>query len=341
MNPENHISSDCPECNFFEDASIARRDFMKMMGGTAALASVGALPALAAKPSRPKPAEDLIRELHATLSKEQRSDLVLPWNEGGGKGKIPTRMGMYNRALFNAKIGDHYKKPQQELVERILKSICSDEEGFRKLTRNGKFDSSKSLEGCGAHIFGDPSGKGQFAWVFTGHHLTVRCDGNSLPGAAFGGPMYYGHVVNGYSEKNVYHYQTKAVQSVFDALSGKQQAAAIAMGSPGEQAKSVKHRERPYPGIGLAELSKDQQALVRKVMRAVLGPFRKEDGDEVMEIVKANGGLDKINLAFYKDQKAPADKKVRWHFWRLEGPGFVWNYRVLGHVHCFVNIAKV
>ena len=68
MNPENHISSDCPECNFFEDASMARRDFMKMMGGTAALASVGALPVLAAKPSRPKPkpAEDLIRELHAT-----------------------------------------------------------------------------------------------------------------------------------------------------------------------------------------------------------------------------------------------------------------------------------
>ena len=26
-------------------------------------------------------------------------------------------------------------------------------------------------------------------------------------------------------------------------------------------------------------------------------------------------------------------------FWRLEGPGFVWNFRVLPHVHTFVNIA--
>ena len=33
-------------------------------------------------------------------------------------------------------------------------------------------------------------------------------------------------------------------------------------------------------------------------------------------------------------------KEQRWHFWRLEGPGFVWNYRVLPHVHTFVNISS-
>ena len=27
-------------------------------------------------------------------------------------------------------------------------------------------------------------------------------------------------------------------------------------------------------------------------------------------------------------------------FWRLEGPGFVWNYRVLPHVHTYVNISS-
>ena len=35
------------------------------------------------------------------------------------------------------------------------------------------------------------------------------------------------------------------------------------------------------------------------------------------------------------------DENVRWHFWRLEAPGFVWNFRVLPHVHCYVNIANV
>ncbi len=54
-------------------------------------------------------------------------------------------------------------------------------------------------------------------------------------------------------------------------------------------------------------------------------------------IERSNGGMEKINLAFYEDDKM--NDKQPWHFWRLEGPGFVWNYRVLPHVHTFVNIS--
>ena len=87
----------------------------------------------------------------------------------------------------------------------------------------------------------------------------------------------------------------------------------------------------------LADLSKDQLALVEKVMRDVLSPYRKQDVDEVMQIVKANGGLTQMHLAFYQTGKM--NDNQRWHFWRLEGPGFVWNYRCLPHVHTFVHIA--
>ena len=55
-----------------------------------------------------------------------------------------------------------------------------------------------------------------------------------------------------------------------------------------------------------------------------------------MQIVRRNGGLERIHLAFYRDNNATDNN---WHFWRLEGPGFVWNYRVLPHVHTYVNIA--
>jgi hypothetical protein len=30
-----------------------------------------------------------------------------------------------------------------------------------------------------------------------------------------------------------------------------------------------------------------------------------------------------------------------WSFWRIEGPGFIWNFRVLPHVHTYVNIKSV
>jgi hypothetical protein len=153
--------------------------------------------------------------------------------------------------------------------------------------------------------------------------------------------MYYGHSPNGYSDKNCFNYQTQSVRSVFDALNTDQRKKAVISGkSPGEQYASVKFRPaaETKPGIAFADLAADQKQLVESVMRTVLSPYRQDDVDEVMQIVKSNGGMEKIHLAFYEDDKM--NDKQPWHFWRLEGPGFVWNYRVLPHVHTFVNIAK-
>ena len=46
--------------------------------------------------------------------------------------------------------------------------------------------------------------------MFAGHHITVRCDGNSEEKTAFGGPLYYGHSPSGYATNNVFYNQTKA-----------------------------------------------------------------------------------------------------------------------------------
>lgn len=332
----------CPECHELVEA-VDRRDFLRAVGGTLALGAVAPNLLAADKKAAPaprteKPAEALVKELFAGLSTEQKQQVVLPWNHGAENGKkLPTRLGMYNAPIGGKKIGAHYTKPQQELIARILRAISSDEDGYRRITRDGTFDNSGSLENCGATLFGDPSGK--WAWVFTGHHLTVRCDGDSEEGAAFGGPIYYGHSPNGYSPKNIFHYQTKAVLSVYEALSEAQRQRVIVRGTPGEHEPSVRFRKKgeARPGLPYAELTPDQRTLVEQVMREVLSPYRKEDVDEVMKIIKETGGMEKIHLAFYQDKEGAKDQ---WHFWRLEGPGFVWNYRVLPHVHTYVNISS-
>jgi hypothetical protein len=329
---------ECADCQEFD-----RRGFLgSLAAGTLA---AGVLPGVAraaegAKAAKAKPAEGLIRELFATMDDEQRKTLVHAWDHGAEQG-VPTRLRMVNAPHFGQKIGAVYTKPQQELCKQIFESICSGEEGYQKLSRAGRFDGSGSFEGIGAALFGDPTEGNKFSLVFSGHHLTVRCDGNSEPATAFGGPMYYGHSAQGYSKGNVYFYQTKSVLSVYGALDEKQrQAATIRDKMPGEQAKSVAFRPsgEKHPGIAFAELSSDQKALVEKVMSDILMPYRKEDADEVLSLVKSNGGMDQVHLAFYADAAAKED--APWHFWRLEGPGFVWNYRVLPHVHTFVHIAK-
>jgi hypothetical protein len=333
----------CPECHESVETPepLDRRGFIRVLGEQTTLLAAGAVVAgaaprvLADQPVQQpaarnaKPAEALIQELYNNMTAEQkRSNLVLPWNHAA-------RRGMFNSPI-NQRIGQAYTQPQQELIQRILRSIASDEEGYARITRNGTFDGSRSLQGCGANIFGDPTNGRQFAWVFTGHHLTVRCDGNSEPDAAFGGPVYYGHSPDGYSSRNCFYYQTRSVLSVFDSLTEAQRRQAVVTGSPGEMAPSVQFRNT-HPGIPASELTADQRRLVETVMRDVLSPYRREDADEVMQLVRRNGGLERIHLTFYRDRDS--NDTNRWHFWRLEGPGFVWNYRVLPHVHTYVNIA--
>ncbi len=339
----------CPDCDALEQDGVDRRDFLRTVGGGAvALASLTSLPTIArlhadekAAPKEAKPAEALVKELYDSLSSDQKSKVVYPWDHGAANGKgTPTRLRTYNAPIFKS-VGDCYTKPQQELVERILRAISSGEEGYKQISRNGRFDSSGSLQGCGAYIFGEPGEGKKFAWVFTGHHLTVRCDGNNDDGTAFGGTIYYGHSPNGYSKQNVFSYQTRSVMSVFDALTDAQRKKAIIRGSnPGEGVNSVRLRGAgaQHPGLSFGEMNKDQKTLVEKVMRDLLSPYRKEDVDEVMTIIKAIGGMEKIHLAFYEDSRMNDDQP--WHFWRLEGPGFAWNFRVLPHVHTWVNISR-
>ena len=331
----------CPECdeglNLPEMQMPSRRSFLRVAGATTAAAAIGGTrlalgdetPAKAAA----KPAEGIIRELYSTYSEEQKRDLVLPYDHMTD-GKL-TRQRTFNSPVNGKRIADVFTKPQQDLAKQALVAILSGNDALERLSRHGKWDSSGSLEGCGAMIFGDPAENGKFAWVFAGHHLTLRCDGNSEPGAAFGGPIYYGHSAGGYNKENVYLYQTEQVTKVFEALDGKQQAKALSQNNPGDGLGGTQPTN-PRHGIAYSELSDDQKKLVEETMRTLLGPFRQEDVDEVMSIVKSGGGMDQIHVAFYED--SGINDGHRWHFWRVEGPGFAWNYRVLPHVHCFANI---
>jgi len=340
----------CPECDdafdFPEPPPVNRRKFLVAAGATAAATALaGRVGAADTKPAaKPRPAEELIRELHSTLNDDQKKKVVVAYDHGKAKGRRPTRQGMYNApipidgAKTGVRIVDVYTKPQIELLDRIVKAMTSGDEGYRRISRGGKWDNSGAFERTGALIFGDPT-TNKYAFVLAGHHLTIRCDGNSEPGAAFGGPIYYGHSPNGYSSGNLFYYQTKSVIEAYKSLSEKQkEKAVVKRGNPGEHAPSVQFRDKDRPGIPYEDLSKDQRALVEKVMRDVLQPYRKEDVDEVMDIIKENGGMEKIQLAFYPDTQM--DDKEPWHFWRLEGPGFVWNYRVLPHVHTYVSISS-
>lgn len=186
-----------------------------------------------------------------------------------------------------------------------------------------------------AAMFGEP-GTGPFQWEMTGRHLTLRADGNSVDQAAFGGPIVYGHGEEDPSE-NLFHYQTKAAHEVFLSLDPPQARQALIDDAPRESDVPIRGKAGPFPGIGVAELSDDQRELVARTLRVLLAPYRQEDVDEVMEILKASGGVESLHMAFYRQGDLNDDKM--WDIWRIEGPSFVWHFRGAPHVHAYIHIA--
>src|SRR5205823_10759112 len=142
--------------------------------------------------------------------------------------------------------------------------------------------------GCSIALFGEP-GSGRFEFVLTGRHVTRRCDGDSVEGEAFGGPIFYGHAAKSFNEPadhpgNVYWYQAVRANEVFKMLDGKQRELAL-LDEPCEEkgTDTVKLTGRTdLPGIAAAALARDQKELVRKVMADVLAPSRKADAADAL-----------------------------------------------------------
>jgi hypothetical protein len=55
---------------------------------------------------------------------------------------------------------------------------------------------------------------------------------------------------------------------------------------------------------------------VEQTLKSILSPYRTEDVDEVMEILKSSGGIDKLHMAFYQQEDRGA---TRWTSGRVEG----------------------
>lgn len=315
----------CPDCESFDRRSFLKTASAATLAGVAMPMLVGQA-GLFAAPTAKSSAETAVGRFFESLSDEQKKTLCFPFEH-----ELRQRINA-NWHVTKPKVGsDFFNKNQQAIVNEIVKNITS-EEGYTRLKKQMDEDAG-GIDEFSVAMFGEPGGK--FEWELTGRHLTLRADGNSVDKAAFGGPIIYGHGEET-PKDNIYHYQTKQVNEVFKALDAKQSEKALVAKAPSEAAVALQGDKGSFPGIGVSELSADQKQLVTKTIQILLSPYRQEDVDEAMEIVKASGGLDKLHMAFYQQGDLGSDKV--WDIWRVEGPSFVWHFRGAPHVHAYINI---
>ncbi len=322
-------SHDCPDCG-----SVDRRDFLKAVSGIAlagaATSSLWTLPGAYAAPSPTSAAETTVGRFYNSLSDEQRKTICFSFSD-------PLRQKVNaNWHITKPTVGnDFYNADQRKLIDEIVRNVTSPD-GYERLKKQMEFDSG-GINDYSIAVFGEP-GKSAFEWELTGRHLTLRADGNSVDKAAFGGPIVYGHGEED-PKANLFYYQTKQVNEVFHALDANQAKQALVEKAPNEAAVALQGDSGKFPGIAVSDLTADQKGLVLKTLQVLLAPYRQEDADEAMEILKAAGGTDKLHMAFYQQGDLQNDKV--WDIWRVEGPAFVWHFRGAPHVHAYINIGMM
>ena len=331
--PKEDSRSSCDCCD-----GLSRRRFIKTTAA-AALLPFGSVVEAADKLTQPaKASETLVTALHKTLTDAQRGAVCFPFGH-----ELQSKI---NNAWFitQTKVKD-FSKDQQELIREIYIGLHSPEYAQRVMEATEHDNGADGFGACSIALFGEPGG-GKFEFVLTGRHVTRRCDGDSVSGAAFGGPIFYGHQAGDNDEEkpdhpgNAYWYQAQRANELFKALDGRQrQVALLEHGRPERKEETVKltGKQVGLDGIPLSDLTRDQKDLARKVMADLLAPFRKPDADEAMKLIEKNG-FDHLHMAFYKSQDLGNDGV--WDVWQIEGPAMVWYFRGEPHVHTWVHVRE-
>jgi hypothetical protein len=331
----------CPDCD-----GVDRRSFLKAVGAAATLPLFAEPKIHAAAPTRSSPAETAVLALYNSLNDNQKRSVCFTWDHTETTGNAPRGL-LRTHTSNNWQItqptvaSDFYTRAQQTIIHDIFKGIIHPD-WHARITRQLMEDNNGRPWGSAQSIaiFGTP-GTDQFEFVMTGRHMTIRCDGNSTPHMAFGGPIFYGHAASGANETvghpgNVFWDQARRANFIYRMLDERQRMRALVERRPPEAAVGFRAPTQ-FTGLPVSEMSSDQKDELRRVLTCLIEPYRQEDRDEALQCLTAQGGLDRCNLAYYRDGDIGDDGE--WDNWRLEGPAFVWHYRGEPHVHVWVNIA--
>ncbi|AMV39193.1 DUF3500 domain-containing protein [Planctomyces sp. SH-PL62] len=321
-----------------------RRDFVRTLGAGVLGASVPNLAAVTsaadANPvkDRPSPsdlAETAVARFYKSLTKSQRETICFPFDHS-----LRTVV-KNNWSIVKPTIRD-LDKEQQALCREIMKNLTS-EEGYERFMRQMK-DDAGGFDAYHVAVFGQPEDARPFEWVLTGRHDTLRVDGDSVIGSAFGGPIFYGHAAGTDFEDakhtgNVWWPQAEQANKVFSTLDDKQRKQALQEVAEDDDYETVRLKGEglDQSGLLIGTLDGQQKDMTRKLIETMLVNFRECDAAEVRRCLEASGGVDKLRLTFFQEDDIGADGV--WDIWKLEGPAFSWYFRGAPHVHTWLNVA--
>jgi hypothetical protein len=161
---------------------LNRRDILRSLGSTAALTAFPDLRAATADK------DSLPMQFYKSLTEEQHAKIVLPADHAKRK-----FISNWWYICPDQRLHTFYTKDQQDLVKQIFDSLHSS--AYReKMTWQVEKDLMGKIQNTpSVGFFGTPADK-DFEFIYTGHHVTRRCNAHTDKGLGFGGaPIFYGN----------------------------------------------------------------------------------------------------------------------------------------------------
>lgn len=325
---------------------LSRRGFLTRASVSAAAVAMTQWspqsPLLMAEESK---SDSLAMQLYKSLNDEQRQKVCLPADH-------PRRQYVSNWWYIHPdyRIPSTFDGNQQELIQKIFDSLHNSEylEEVKKQVKIDQYGQLKNAPAAG--FFGTPDDK-DFEFIFTGHHVTRRCNAHSDKGLGFGGaPIFYGHYPH--SEENMqdnfnespdhpgnpYWYQGRIFNEFVQGLTAEQQAKGLVSAAPrSEKPEVVIQTPAQAQGLDCSTLSADQKRLLVDTMKRMLKMFREDDVTATVQSIEQRNLVDRLHVSWFPDKYDIGSDKV-WDTWQIEGPEFVWYFRGQPHIHCYFHL---
>lgn len=285
-------------------------------------------------------------QLYKSLSEEQKRKVCLPIDH-------PRRQFVSNWWYVHPdnRIPNTFNPEQQDLIKKIFDGMHSEDhqDAVNKQVLIDQYGEERNAPAAG--FFGTPEDS-NFEFIFTGHHVTRRCNAHSDKGSGFGGaPIFYGHYPHSVENMNdnfreakdhpgnPYWYQGKNFNRFVQALDGKQQAKGLIAGDPrSENSDLVVKKTSEGRGLNCSDLSADQKKLFLDTMRGMLAMFRSDDVEATIASIEKRQLVDSLHVSWFAGKYDIGSDKV-WDTWQIEGPDMVWYFRGEPHIHCYFHLA--
>ena len=314
-----------------------RRDFLKTSGAaTAVLATTGLHRTVLASESN---SDSMTMQLYKSLSDKQREQICLPVNH-------PRRQFVSNWWYIHPdyRINNAFDDEQQELIQKIFDSLHNPahREAVSQQVEIDQYGAPKNAPAVG--FFGTPDDD-DFEFIYTGHHVTRRCNAHTDKGLGFGGaPIFYGHFRDQFNETkdhlgNPYWYQGKIFNQFVQDLSSDQQKQGLVSERPRSEKPSavIKKKDAGFGGLHCSDLSDGQKQLFLKTIGDMMVMFREDDVKATLQTIESKGMIDQLHVSWYDGKYDVGSDRV-WDTWQIEGPEMVWYFRGQPHIHSYFHL---